>query len=358
MKSAAVLALASLPLCASVDIPSVELSNGVKMPVLSYGANLYDESTCKQATGDALQAGFRFVWSSALIGEACQRIQRQAIDESGIPRDEIFLAGTVNTRECSSFEACHKETKSGAEKQLDLLSDSHLDMLMLDYPSGAGCQGILGQWKAFEEMYEAEKVRTIAVSNFGEQELKCLMDSKPSVAPTVNQMSVNAGQKQGTVLADNAKYGITVQAYSPLGSGSLVSDALLQKIGDEHEKSAAQVALKWLLQQGIAPNVASKSREHLDSDLQLNFTLSEAEMQQITDNGKEVALPPMSKFAVEEAKDMGVASAGLGFFGLLPAVLAVVAMGVFGVYLARSYEKQTAQIDHKFAVQEFGYMEA
>ena len=136
------------------------------MPLLAFGANVWDAATCANATSAALQAGFRFVWSSQLIGDECQAAQGKAIKASAIRRDQLFISGTANTASCTSLDDCYQKTKAAAESQLQLLSDP-LDMLMLDYPPYTqGCDNIIGQWKAFEEVYASKRVRTIAVSNF------------------------------------------------------------------------------------------------------------------------------------------------------------------------------------------------
>merc|ERR1711865_802181 len=149
-----------------------------------------------------------------------------------------IIVGTVNSGDCSDEASCYTETKSAAEAQFTTLNVTTLDMLMLDYPSSAGCDGITGQWKAFSELYTAGKVRTIAVSNFEGDQLDCVTKDPKGVKPTVNQLSYSVGM---ALDPDNAKYGIVEQAYSPLGSGGLASDPLLQGIGKTHSKTAAQV---------------------------------------------------------------------------------------------------------------------
>jgi len=255
---------------------TVTLSNGVVMPKLAFGANVWDAATCKQATSDALDAGFRFVWSSALIGQDCQTAQGVAIGASGLPRSSLFIGGTVNSGDCSDQSSCYTETKTAAEGQFTTLNVSKLDMLMLDYPSAAGCDGITGQWKAFSELYTAGRVRTIAISNFEGDQLDCVMKGTNSVKPTVNQLSYSVGM---SLDPENAKYGIVEQAYSPLGSGRLATDPLLQGIGKEHNKTAAQVALRWILQHNATINTQSTNPAYLKQDADIfDFTLTDAEM--------------------------------------------------------------------------------
>lgn len=258
---------------------TVRLNNGVDMPVMAFAANVWDAGTCKSATSNALQAGFRFIWSSALIGQDCQSAQGAAISASGIARTDLFVAGTVNTQGCSGKDGCYQSTKSDAAAQFTTLGVKTLDMLMLDYPASADCDEINGQWKAFEELYAAKKVRVIAVSNFSPDQLKCITADKTATVPAVNQMPYSVGHGSDTVVADDAKFGVVVQAYSPLGSGELANDADCKKIGAAYNKSSAQVALKWILQRGVSIATQSTSLEHLKADMDIfDFKLSDADM--------------------------------------------------------------------------------
>eukprot|EP00966_Prymnesium_polylepis_P134131 3100426-Prymnesium_polylepis.1 len=201
--------------------PSVTLNNGVAMPVVAFGANVWDAPTCKTATLAALDAGFRFVWSSQLVGAGCQTAQGEAMAESGVARSDIFVAGTADTGSCSSRDSCYSQTRAAAAAQFGYLNETRLDMLMLDYPSStAGCDAILGQWHAFEELYAAKRVRTIAVSNFSPEQLGCITSNKSATVPSVNQLNFHVGASLD-VVAKNVALGVVVQAYSPLGSGSL-----------------------------------------------------------------------------------------------------------------------------------------
>jgi len=260
----------------------VQLNNGVEMPVMSFAAQVWSPSVCKSATQDALTAGFRFIWSSALIGSTCQQAQGEAIATSDFDRSDLFISGTVNTGSCSAMDTCYQQTLQGGEDQFAVLGLEKLDMLMLDYPAQS-CDGIAGQWKAFEELYSAGRVRSIAVSNFNSDQLGCL--GADATVPVVNQLHFSVGQGRDSMVEDNAKLGIVVQSYSPLDSGRLVHDEDCTIIGSSHGKSAVQVAFRWILQQHATIATQSTSLQHLQDDLDIfDFELSDDEMQQL--NGK------------------------------------------------------------------------
>merc|ERR1719316_1311685 len=133
------------------------------MPVIAFCAWLWTPNVCKSATAKAIQAGFRFIWSSVAVGTACQKAQGEAIKASGVDRSEFFVAGTVDSRRCRGYDDCYKKTARLATQQFEIL-DTNLDMLMLDYPSSSGCDGIQGQCDAFEEIKKKYQVGTISVS--------------------------------------------------------------------------------------------------------------------------------------------------------------------------------------------------
>jgi diketogulonate reductase-like aldo/keto reductase len=183
---------------------------------------------------------------------------------------------------CAGTEGCYNSTLQLAERQLEIFGTGKLDMIMLDRPSFDTCDGIVGQWQALEDLYHANRVRVIALGNFKQSQLECITDNTTAVTPAVNMMRYYVGHGGDTLVTDNARLGILSQAYSPLNSGRLVGDALCESIGAKHGKSGVQVALKWILQHGVAVATQSTSLEHLEADLDVfDFELSEVEMMQL-----------------------------------------------------------------------------
>lgn len=270
--------LATIASVAAESNSTVRLNNGIDMPSLAFAAQVWGADTCTDATSKALEAGFRFVWSSVLVGSSCQAAQGDAIRASSVDRSELFIAGTVNSGGCSDLENCYEQTMSGADEQFTTLGFDELDMMMLDYPSYSGCDAIEGQWKAFEELYANKRVRTIAVSNFSPDQIECITSNSSATVPAVNQLHYSVGDA-GSMIEDNAKYGIVVQSYSPLNSGSLIYDDDCKTIGAKYGKSAAQIALKWILQTNGTVATQSTSLEHLQEDVDLfDFELSDEDL--------------------------------------------------------------------------------
>jgi len=254
---------------------SVQLNNGVDMPIMAFAAQTWSDDVCKSATSDALTAGFRFIWSSALIGTTCQQAQGEAINAFG-NQTELFIAGTVNTESCSGYDDCFQKTLKDGEEQFTILNRDKLDMLMLDYPARS-CDGIEGQWAALGDSQFFGRVRSLAVSNFDSDQLACLGGL---IVPVVNQLHFSIGSS--VPLEDNAKRGIIVQSYSPLNSGQLIRDEDCASIGSAHGKSAAQVAFRYILQSNATIATQSTSLKHLQDDLAIfDFILTDDEMEQL-----------------------------------------------------------------------------
>ena len=139
-------------------------------------------------------------------------------------------------------------------------------------------KSIQGQWAAFEEMLKEKSTKSIAVSNFSPTQLDCIPSN--ATVPAINQLPYSVGHGSDTAVADNYAHGkIIVQAYSPLGSGSVLSDPDVIEISKKHEKSTAQIALRWIIQRNATFTTSASTLQHFQEDLNIfNFQLSDAEM--------------------------------------------------------------------------------
>merc|ERR1712187_631711 len=114
-------------------------------------------------------------------------------------------------------------------------------------------------------------------------QLKCITSNSSLTVPRMNQMTYSVGHGSDSVVADDAKLGIHVQAYSPLGSGGVLSDPVVTKIAASHKKSAAQVALRWIIQRNVSIATQSTNADHLKEDTGIfDFALSDDEMTQLS----------------------------------------------------------------------------
>ena len=158
---------------------------------------------------------------------------------------------------------------------------------MLDYP-GPTDDCIRGQWRAFTEMQAQGQVKSLAVSNFTPKQLDLICSGPPATRPMINQLPLVVGYHDPGVIGANARRGVHVQAWSPLGNGRLTRFSrdkaaikqLCTDIGSRYGKSPFQVALRWLTQYGPASyTVEAKTAEHFREDIDIfDFTLSREEM--------------------------------------------------------------------------------
>lgn len=276
-----ILSAVGLSVSSEAHKPNVVLNNGLTFPAVSFGLQVYDDDTAEQYTTIALGAGIRNFFSSVLAGN--QNGFGRAISKTSVARKDIFICGSVNTGNgiCSGFDDCKSATAQGCAANMQDIGSGlkgYLDMIMLDYPA-SDCDSIRGQWAAFEDMLHSKQTKSIAVSNFSPDQLDCVLGNA-TAAPAVNQMPYSVGHGSDTTVADDfQRKGVIVQAYSPLGSGSLIGDPDCIAIGKAHNKTSAQVALRWIIERNATFTTSASTSEHFSQDLDIfDFQLTPAEM--------------------------------------------------------------------------------
>jgi diketogulonate reductase-like aldo/keto reductase len=263
--------------------PIATLTDGTKFPLASFGLQVYSDETAYKLTLTALEVGYRNFFASVLAGN--QKGFAKAVKDSGIPREELFICGSVISNRASGFDNAKTDTTKGWKRNMEAFATGnidYLDQIMLDYP-GPDCPSIQGQWASFEEMHKQGLTKTLAVSNFSPEQLDCVLD-KCSVKPVVNQLPYSVGYHPGNGVAENNNRGVLVQAWAPLGGslGGRFSSSMkgaCAQIGKKYNKSFAQVALRWIVQTGASFTTQTKTKEHFIEDLEIfDFELTADEM--------------------------------------------------------------------------------
>ncbi|KAL7534057.1 hypothetical protein ACHAXR_005614 [Thalassiosira sp. AJA248-18] len=267
----------------SVTQVTLNSKNKKSFPLASFGLQVYDDDTAYRLTLTALEVGYRNFFASVLAGN--QKGFARAVKDSGIPRDDLYICGTVLSNRVNGEEAAYKKTKQGCLENMSAMSAGNidkLDMIMLDYP-GPNDDSIRGQWRAFEEMKSKEgTVDDLAVSNFDGSQLDALMTNPDATKPTVNQLPFSVANHPQGLLDYNTKRDILVQSWSPLSRVLPRYGNALDAIGKNYGKSAAQVGLRWIVQRGAAFSTQSKKKSHFEEDLKVfDFVLSDDEMAKI-----------------------------------------------------------------------------
>ena len=263
--------------CASSVLPTVEIAPNVSMPVVSIG-------TWKSASGiDAyditkkwLANGFRGI-DTALIYLDQRRVS-DAIVDAGLRREDLFLT--------SKIPGCQGAvlTKAAVAYDLKRLNTSYIDLMLMHSPWGIGCQST---WTALESLVKAGKLRAIGISNFKSDDVAKLCGSGPcEIPPAVNQIDYSVLHHDERTIEYCRSHNITVEAYSPLGgthgTQSVFGNPTVKRVAAAHNVSAAQVALRWIVQRGDVLTVLSESSDHQKNDADLwSFELSAGEMAEL-----------------------------------------------------------------------------
>ena len=263
---------------------TVELNNGVKIPLLGFGVfQITDQRVCEQSVLNALQTGYRMIDTAACYGN--ERAVGTAVQKSGIARKEIFLVSKVWIQDTG-----YEKTKISFEKTLRNLQTDYLDLYLIHMPFG----DYHGSWKAMEELYKEGRIKAIGVCNFLSDRLVDLIFSH-EIAPMVNQIEMHPFFQEKELRQVMLKYNIQPMAWSPFAEGQkdIFRNELLSEIGKQYGKSSAQVILRWLYQNNTVAIPKSIHPERIKENFMIDdFTLSSVDMHKIEamDIGKSLIL--------------------------------------------------------------------
>ena len=253
---------------------TVKLNNSVEIPILGFGVfQITDPAECERSVVDAIETGYTHIDTAAsyMNEEAVGR----GIKQSGVARDKLFIT-TKLWIQGNGYEGALK----AFENSLKRLQLDYVDLYLIHQPFG----DVYGEWRAMEELYQRGKVRAIGVSNFQPDRIMDLIIHN-KITPAVNQIEVNPFQQQidtQKFLQDN---GVKVEAWAPFAEGknNIFQNEILQSIAAKHNKSVAQVILRWLVQRGIIVLSKSTRKERMIENINvLDFELSVEDMAAIT----------------------------------------------------------------------------
>lgn len=251
---------------------TMKLYNGVEVPANGFGVYQVSKEDCKESVLTALKTGYRHIdtaqsyFNESEVGEA--------LKESDVPRKEIFLTTKVwidNYGEGKTYDSVVESLKK--------LQTDYLDLILLHQPVG----DYYAAYRDLEKLYEEGKVRAIGVSNFYPDRLVDLcMFAK--IKPMVNQIEVNVFNQQVEAKKWADKYGVVLEAWAPFAEGrnNMFHNEVLQAIGEKHNKSVAQVILRWLYQRGIVSLAKSVHEERIKENFDIYlFELDNDDMKKI-----------------------------------------------------------------------------
>ncbi|MBD5361381.1 MAG: aldo/keto reductase [Bacteroides sp.] len=258
---------------------TIELRNGVKMPIIGYGVYQVDPAECERCVSDALKVGYRMIDTAQAYHN--EEGVGSAIAKSGIPREELFIVSKIWI---SNYG--YEKAKASIDESLRKLGTDYIDLMLLHQPF---CDRY-GAYRALEEAYKEGKLRAIGVSNFYPDHFIDLA-SNVEIPPMVNQVETHVFDQQIEAQKYMEEYGCQIMSWGPLAEGrnNFFTNPVLESIGKKYGKSVAQVALRWLTQRGVIIIPKSVHIERMEQNLNiLDFTLSDEDMAEIArlDTGK------------------------------------------------------------------------
>ena len=242
-----------------------KLADGNQLPMLGLGVwQVADGATCENAVRWALELGYRHIDTAQAYGNEAS--VGKALRDSGVARDEVFIT--------TKFYPGGKDPVADAEQSLRKLGVDQVDLYLVHWPQ----RGPVWAWPGMERAAERGLARSIGVSNFSAADLD-QVTAAGSVTPAVNQIQFSAMEYRRGLLEACRRHGVTLEAYSPLGTGRHLGNKRVSEIASRLGRTPAQVLLRWCLQHGVPVIPKSTHRERIAENAQVfDFTLSDEDM--------------------------------------------------------------------------------
>jgi 2,5-diketo-D-gluconate reductase A len=226
-----------------MNVPNLTLNDGHEIPQLGFGVFKVSNDDIVASVRTAIEVGYRHIDTAAVYGNEAG--VGQAIRESGVARDELF----ITTKLWNDSQTPDKARKA-IEKSLELLGLDHVDLYLIHWPQPMFGEYV-GAWESLIAFREEGLTTSIGVSNFNPEHLDAVIEAT-GVVPAVNQIEVHPTFAQPELVAYNAKLGIKTEAWGPLGQGrGELDNPGLVAVAEEVRRTPAQVTLRWHLQRGI-----------------------------------------------------------------------------------------------------------
>ena len=255
------------------SIPQVRLGNGVMMPMLGFGTYSLRDDICTNSVADAIAAGYRLIDTAKVYKN--EEAVGNGIRKSGIDRKALFVTSKIWVED-SGYEPA----KRAFQTTLDKLQLEYLDLYLIHRPRG----DVNGSWRAMEELNAAGKIKAIGVSNFDQAQFASLV-AAAKTNPVVNQLETHPFFQEKSELDSLHAASVQMEAWAPFAEGrnGMFTNPVLAQIGTKHNKSVAQVILRWHHQRGVVAIPRSSNQEHRRENLAIfDFSLDPDDMRKIS----------------------------------------------------------------------------
>lgn len=258
-------------------VKNYTLNNNIEIPAIGFGTwQTPDGETAVQAVKSALEAGYLHIDTAAVYGN--EKSIGTAIAESKVPRESLFLTSKLWNTE-RGFES----TLKAFDRTLRDLQTDYLDLYLIHWPANArqfnNWEEINAEtWRALEQLYKTGKVKAIGLSNFLPHHLEAILKTA-EIIPVINQVEFHPGMLQQETAALCKKHNILIEAWSPLGTGKMLTNEILGKIAARYDKSVAQLCIRWCLQHGVLPLPKSITPTRISHNLEVyDFEITQEDM--------------------------------------------------------------------------------
>ncbi|TFD72323.1 aldo/keto reductase [Cryobacterium gelidum] len=258
------------------SVPTITLNDGHMIPQLGFGVFKVEPDETTRIVTDALSVGYRHIDTAAIYGN--EEGVGKALATSGIDRSELFITTKLwNDRQGtqSAFDAF--------EESLEKLGLDQVDLYLIHWPAPANDK-FVESWRALEKIQESGRARSIGVSNFLVPHLDRLLH-ETTIVPAVDQIELHPAHQQPEVTAFARENGIHIEAWGPLGQGKypLFNEDVVKNAAETHDKSPAQIVIRWHLQNGNILFPKSNRRERMAENFDVfDFELSRTEFTMIS----------------------------------------------------------------------------
>lgn len=264
----------------------VRFNNGVEIPGLGLGVFQIPDEATAEVVKNGIINGYRLIDTAQIYGnEVGTGIGiKEGLAATNLKREDLFVTSKV-----WNDHLTYAETITAFEETLKRLELDYLDLYLIHWPGKAAFKE---SWQALEELYSAGKIKAIGVSNFEIHHLEELL-AFAKVTPVVNQVELHPKLAQQALRDFCEKHDIKVQAWSPLMQGKLLTDPVVKDIAEKHQKTPAQVILRWDIQQEILLVVKSVHEQRMQSNADVfNFELDPTDMARLNQLNEALRVGP------------------------------------------------------------------
>lgn len=287
----------------SVLSKNYTLNNGVEIPKLGLGTWFIDDADVADAVRAAVAAGYRHIDTAQAYGN--ERGVGEGVRTCGVPREELFVVSKV-----AAEHKTYEEVKAGIDQTLKKMGLDYLDIMIIHSPQpwvevnqseNRYKEGNRQAWKALEDAYNEGKLKAIGVSNFQIEDLESLMETS-KVKPMVNQVLCHISNTPLELIEFCQKSNIAVEAYSPIAHGEILNQPEIKAIADKYGVTVPQLCIRYTLQLGAISLPKTANLEHMESNAEVDFTISAEDMETLKNFKKIESYGASSGFPVYGGK--------------------------------------------------------